>query len=117
MIKKVLFGIAGIFLLGLAFLVYWGTPFFATPKFSVVNGSDKPVQVVAYWRNESKGLGTLSPSQKVEFVVNAEAAMSFKAKFANGKELASDEIYFTSGTSVEANISESAIKLEYVPST
>ena len=88
-----------------------------TPKFSVVNGSDKPVQVVAYWRNESKGLGTLSPSQKVEFVVNAEAAMSFKAKFANGKELASDEIYFTSGTSVEANISESAIKLEYVPST
>ena len=115
--RKVLLGVAVFFLIGLAILAYVAAPYVATPKFSVVNISDKPVQVIAYWRNESKNLGTIAPSQKVEFKVNAEAAMSFKAKFASGKELTSDDIYFTSGLSIEANITESGIELRYAPST
>jgi hypothetical protein len=115
--KKVLVGFAASLLLGVAFLAYLAAPYFATPKFTVLNGSDKPVQVVACWREETKNLGTIAPGQKVEFVVSAEAAMSFKARFANGKELASEEIYFTSGTAVAADISESDIKLQYVSST
>jgi hypothetical protein len=50
---------------------------------------------MAYWRNESKNLGTIAPGQKVQFKVNAEAAISFKAKFLTGRELASSEMYFT----------------------
>jgi hypothetical protein len=115
--RRVLFGVASFFLVGLAILAYLAAPYVAPPKFIVANTSDKPVLVIAYWRSESKNLGTIAPSQKVKFRVNAEAAMSFKAKFANGKELTSDGIYFTSGISIEANITESDIKLRYAPST
>ncbi|MCG3111687.1 MAG: hypothetical protein MCM46_07655 [Candidatus Manganitrophus sp. SB1] len=113
--KKALIGAVGMVLVGLGVLAYLAAPYVATPVFSAINSSREPVQVMAYWRNESKNLGTVAPGQK--FKVNAEAAISFKAKFLNGRELASSEMYFTSGTSIEADITESGIELRYASRT
>jgi hypothetical protein len=115
--RKVLLGISASLLVGLGALAYLAAPYLATPRFSVLNATRNPVQVTAYWRNESKLLGTIAPNQEVEFTVNAEAAISFKAKYENGKEVASEGMYFTSGTSIEAKITGTAIELRYEPRT
>ena len=113
--RKALLGISALLLVGLGALAYLAAPHFATPRFSVLNATRSAVQVTAYWKNESKRLGTIGPSQEVEFTVDDEAGISFEAKYKNGKEVASDEMYFTSGTSIEAKITETAVELRYEP--
>lgn len=114
---KVLVGVSVLLLIGLGMLAYMAAPYLATPRSSVVNATGSPVQVTAYWRNESKPLGYISPNQVVTFTVNAEGAISFRAKYGDGKEVASDGMYFTSATSIEARITESALELRYEPRT
>ncbi len=115
MIKKVLLGFAALFLLGVVSLTYMFASYMTTPTFSVNNLSGEPIQVTAYWREKSRNLGEISPGQKVEFEVNDEATISFKAKYLNGKELKSREIYFTTGIAIQAEVTESGIKVNHVP--
>lgn len=89
--------------------------YMTTPTFSVSNFSDAPIQVTAYWREKSRDLGEIAPGQKVEFEVNDEATISFKAKYPNGKELKSREIYFTSGIAIQAEVTESGIEVNHEP--
>ena len=112
MIKKLSIGIAAIFIIGIATLAYIVAPYVATPKFIVKNETSSSVQVSAYWREESRDLGQLSAGSVLEFEVNDEAAMEFKATFPNDKVLSSSPaVYFTSGTLTKAIIAESTIEV------
>lgn len=84
----------------------------ATPTFTVTNKSEVNMQVTAHWRQEVKGLGELTPSDEVQFTVNDEAAMVFKAVKPDGSVLSSEPaVYFTSGTSTSAVITGSSIEV------
>ena len=113
MIKKVLIGLALFVALSVGVLAYIASPFFTEPKFIVTNESSKPVEVIAFWRTETKNIGHIDPGNKIEFKVNDEAAMKFKAKYTSGKEVDSGEIYFTSGLSIAAKVNENNIELNY----
>jgi len=61
---------------------------------------------------EKKDLGELSPGSTIEFEVNDEAAMEFKATFTNGLVASSSQpVYFTSGTVTIAVVTESSIEV------
>jgi len=117
MIKKVLLGLAALFPVGIASFASIVAPYMAPPTFNVNNSSGEPVQVTAYWREKNRNLGEIAPGQKVEFEVNDEAAISFKARYPNGKELRSREIYFTTGITIQAEVTELGIEVNYDPST
>ena len=113
MIKRVLISLALFVALSVGILAYLAAPLFSTPKFSVTNKSSETVEIIAFWRKETKNIGQIDPGNKVEFKVNDEAAIKFKAKYASGKEATSEEIYFTSGLSVAARVTENNIELKY----
>lgn len=117
MIKKALFGIAVVVIVCVGALVYIAAPYLTTPTFSVSNSSASPVSVIAFWRDKSKDLGLIAPGEVIEFEVNDEAAIKFKAKYSSGKEVISEEMYFSSGLSIDATVTETGIELNYEPST
>lgn len=94
-------------------LGYYGFYYLTEPRFTVINSSSEQVLVRAYWREEEKVLGQLSPGKSITFTVNDEAAMSFTAEFPSGNKLESTGIYFTTSTKVVAEISAKEIKVQY----
>ncbi len=93
-------------------LAFLAAPYVATPVFTVTNGSNVSVEVSAHWREETKILGKLDPGSELEFEVNDEAAMEFKATKPDGSVLTSaPPVYFTSGTSTTAVVKESSIEV------
>ena len=46
-------------------------------------------------------------------MVNDEAAIKFMGHFPDGREINSEEIYFTGGTGVVATITEKGIEVKY----
>ena len=98
-------------LLGLGVIMV--APFFKDPRFEVVNQSQHVVHVSAYWRDQKRELGPITPSSIYEFSVNDEAAMKFSCRFPDGRVIDSEEVYFTGGTGVIATITEKGIELKY----
>ena len=115
MIKKVLLSFVAIVLVGIGVLVYFAVPHLTSPKFNVSNSGSEPVQVIAYWRDKNKNLGTIAPGEKVEFELNGEAGISFEVKYPNGKVVTSTDMYFTLGTSINAEITKKGIDVNYGP--
>lgn len=112
MIKKLLISIAALLILGIGLLVYLVAPHVAAPKFIVKNEAGVPVNVTAHWREKIKDLGELSSGAIVEFEVTDEAAMEFKATYPNGRVAASfPAVYFTSGTVINAVVTDSSIEV------
>jgi len=66
-------------------------PIVSTPSFKVHNASYQPVEVIAYWRDQSRALGLLKPGKIIRFRLNDEAAMKFMVRFSNGTEKTSDK--------------------------
>jgi len=95
------------------FGVYVVAPFLKDPQFEIINQSQQVVYVSAYWRDKSKELGPIQPSTTYVFSVSDEAAMKFTGRYPDGREIHSEEIYFTGGTGVVATITETGIKLKY----
>ncbi|MET0014791.1 MAG: hypothetical protein ABW088_14165 [Sedimenticola sp.] len=88
-------------------------PFLTDPRFEIVNKSQTAVYVTAYWKDKSMEFGLIQPSVTFEFSVDDEASMKFLGRYPNGREIHSEEIYFTSGTGVVVVITEQSIKLKY----
>lgn len=84
----------------------------ATPKFIVKNEAGVPVKVTSHWREKIKDLGELSPGAMIEFEVNDEAAMEFRATYPNGRVASSfPAVYFTSGTVTIAVVTDSSVEV------
>lgn len=88
-------------------------PLLRGPAFLVTNGTGADVAVTAQWRNRSRPLGDLAAGEQIRFRLNDEAAMHFVARYPDGRELASEEIYFTGGSRVEAEVREHRILVRY----
>ncbi len=88
-------------------------PLFEEPRFEVINRSEHVVHVSAYWRNEKKDLGIIQPSSSLEFSLSDEAAMTFSARYPDGRAIDSEEIYFTGGTRIIATITETSFNVKY----
>ena len=98
-------------LIGIAIVLV--SPYLKDPSFKVVNQTKHVVFVSAYWRNKVRELGPIQPSSTYEFSVKDEAAMKFTGRLPDGREIDSEEIYFTGGTGVVATITESEIEVKY----
>jgi len=112
--KKPLTGILSLLLVVLmGFGFYMAAPLLKNPQFEVINQSQQVVHVFAYWRDKNRVLGPVQPSATKVFSVKDEAAMRFTGRFPDGREINSEEIYFTNGTRVVATITENGIQLKY----
>lgn len=112
MIKKLLLDIVALMVIGVGTFAYVAATYVGTPKFTVKNQSGVSVEVTAYWREQSRNLGTLSPGEERVFEVNDEAAMQFQAVYPGGQVITSSPaVYFTSGTTVLAVVTESSIEV------
>lgn len=86
---------------------------FRDAEFLIANETPYPVSVVAAWRNQIDDLGAIPPSTTYRFSLRDEAAMTFTAQYPDGRQMESEEIYFTAGTGVVATITESGIQVRY----
>ena len=112
--KKLSAILSGLVLVGaVGFGIAMLAPFAKSPEFEVVNQSQDVVQVSVFWHEQSKTLGAIQPSSRLVFNVDDEAALKFLGRYPDGRELVSEEIYFTGGTRVIATITEKRIKVEY----
>jgi len=102
-----------VFVVFVGFGAYMMVPFLKDPRFEVINQSHQVVDVTAYWRNKNRGLGPIQPLNTHVFSVNDEAAMKFIGRFPDGREINSEEIYFTGGTGVVVTITEKGIEVKY----
>jgi hypothetical protein len=107
---KVLAGVAVVLFTALLVVA---TPYFSDAGFEVVNDSSDAVTVVAAWRNRERDLGTTQPGGSFRFGLDDEGAMTFRVRYADGREAENEPIYFTSGTKVIAMISDSGVDVRY----
>ena len=94
-------------------VIYLATPLISSPTFNINNKTSENIKITAYWRNKEKDLGEIKSSSTYVFNVSDEAAMKFKVKYLNGKELESKEIYFNSGLVINVNILSDSIEVNY----
>jgi len=85
----------------------------AQPMFTVTNSTDESLSVSISWRDNVKQLGELESGGKLEFNIADEAAMVIRASTDDGRELVSQDIYFTGGMTVLAEITVSGIAVKY----
>ena len=107
---NILNAVALVFFAGLAVLV---APSFFDPQFEIRNQSGETVSVVAAWRDNERVFADIAPSSRVEFSVEDEAGMAFRVRYPDGREIASEPVYFTRGTTVIATIAEEGVQVRY----
>jgi hypothetical protein len=71
------------------------------------------VTVTANWLERSKDLGIVKAGSVKPITVRGEAAMVFSMRYADGREIESKPVYFTSGTTISVVISENSIDVKY----
>ncbi|MEH6470902.1 MAG: hypothetical protein V7752_06580 [Halopseudomonas sp.] len=88
-------------------------PSFFDPEFKVVNNSSETVSIVAEWRSNEKQISSIESMSSYQFSVNGEDVMRFRVRYASGKELETDPLYFSSGIKVIAIITSDGIEVRY----
>jgi hypothetical protein len=94
-------------------LLILATPSFFDPEFEIVNNSAEAVSVVAVWRNNEKKIGRIPSMSSHRFSVEDEAAMQFRVRYASGRVVETEPLYFTSGIKVIATISSDGVIVRY----
>jgi hypothetical protein len=79
------------------------------PKFRVFNGTSQSVAVTAKWRDQSRNLGAIESGSTISLTVRDEASMVFSVQYADGREIDSTPVYFTSGITTNVSISLESI--------
>ncbi|WP_070885620.1 hypothetical protein [Pseudomonas argentinensis] len=92
--------------------LFAGVLYWAVPTAQVRNESAAAVQVVAQWRDQSRDLGSIRPGQTVVFKVPGEGGIRFSVTYADGRQVASREMYYTLTTTVVAVVSEQAVSVD-----
>ena len=88
-------------------------PSFFDPEFEIVNNTAEAVSVVASWRDQEKKIMKIEPMSSHRFSIDDEAAMKFRVRFAGGREVETEPLYFTSGIKVIARISSEGVEVSY----
>jgi hypothetical protein len=82
------------------------------PRFRISNDSTQNVAVTAIWRDQIRDLGAIEPGSTMSLTVRDEASMVFKVRYADGRELNSTPVYFTSGITTNVSISQESIDVK-----
>ena len=113
MVSKILVGVSAVVVFMVLFMAFFGASHIAHPKFIVVNKSSSPVALTVGWGGNDRPYGTVKPSQRVKFMVDAaETEMTLLAEYPDGNTVASQLLYLSSGEVTKANILETHIEFE-----
>ena len=82
------------------------------PRFKISNNSLHAVVVTAKWRDQVRNLGTVEPNSSTALTVRDEASMVFDVEYADGRELYSESVYFTSGMTIYVSIAEESVAVK-----
>ena len=96
-----------------AALVIFAAPSFLDPQIHVVNRTADGVWVAARWRGNEKIIGRMEPGSAFRFSVDDEAAIVFQVRYADGREIDTAPLYFTSGINVIAEITPEGVEVRY----
>jgi hypothetical protein len=113
MIRRIFNVLTAASLIFFVVLVILAAPSFFDPEIEVVNSTSEVVSVVAKWRSTEKNIGKLESKSTYRFSVDDEAAIMFKVRYGNGKEVETEPLYFTSGINVIAEITSDGIEVRY----
>jgi len=82
------------------------------PSFRISNDSTQNVAVTARWRDQSRDLGTIEPGSTLSLTVRDEASIVFNVRYADGRDIDSKPVYFSSGIITNVSISGASIDVE-----
>ena len=83
------------------------------PKFFIANNAAQAVTVVAEWRDKARDLGVIESGARLPLIVRDEASMVFRVRYADGREVESKPIYFTSGMTVNVDIAADGVIVKH----
>jgi hypothetical protein len=109
--SRFLFGLLIVIVISTAYIVVGG--FTLGPRFDITNNSVQNVTVTAAWRNQSRDLGIIESGSTISLTVRDEASMVFNVRYADGSEMASEPVSFTSGETINVSISEDGIDVQH----
>ena len=82
------------------------------PRFQISNDSAQAVTVAVTRRDKSRDLGVIEAGSRISLTAKDEASMVFTVRYADGREIESQPIYFTSGIVVKVIISQDGVDVE-----
>lgn len=88
-------------------------PAFLDPMFEVRNKSSLSITVQAFWRSETKTIGPIGPGGSSGFSLDDEAGISFRVRYADGRVVETEPIYFGSGIRVNVEVADGEVKTGY----
>jgi hypothetical protein len=109
--SRFFFGLLIVMVFRTSFLVVGG--FSVGPSLNFTNDSAQNVTVTATWSNQSRDLGIIEPGATISLTVRDEASMVFNVRHADGREMASEPVHFTSGVTIDVSISEDSIDVQH----
>jgi len=83
------------------------------PRFNISNESTQAVAVAASWRDQTRDLGPIEPGSTISLTVRDEASMIFNVRYADGREIASEPVYFTNGVTIDVSIVDGRIDVQH----
>jgi len=82
------------------------------PRFFVSNDSSEAVTVTVARRDKSRNLGTIDAGSRISLTSRDEVSMVFMVRYADGREIESQPIYFISGVVVTVSITEDGLEVQ-----
>jgi len=82
-------------------------------NFRIANNTTQNVNVTAKRPEKSRDLGVVKAGSLIRVTARGEAAMVFAVRYADGREIESKPVYFTSGTKINVRISEDGVNASY----
>ena len=109
--SRFFFGLLIVIVISTAYIVVGG--FTLGPRFNITNDSAQNVTVTATWLNQSRDLGVIESGSTISLTVRDEASMVFNVHHADGREMASEPVSFTSGVTINVSISDDGITAQH----
>jgi hypothetical protein len=81
-------------------------------SFQISNDSSQAVNVTVRRRDKSRDLGTIEAGSRISLMARNEALMVFTVRYADGREIESRPVYFTSGVVVNISISRDSVDVQ-----
>jgi len=82
------------------------------PRFQISNDSTQDVAVTVTRHDKSRDLGIIKAGSLISLTARDESSMVFTVRYADGREIESQPIYFTSGIVVTVSISQDGIDVQ-----
>ena len=82
------------------------------PRFQVSNKSSQAVNVTVARQDKSRDLGTIEAGSQISLTARDESSLVFTVKYADGREIESQPVYFTSGVAVNVTIRQDGIDVK-----